>query len=251
MSEIIFARPRHNYASYTDFWELVKLAKFPIIYQDEIDPTTENTYIFTGADAHVSFPEGKARVIYWLLEWYGDYVQKPGVTETWCSNVTFSDMLGLRYVPMGSHPGLGTIDRLPLKHDITHLSYSDVHRRRLLYDRFLLQGFSIAPNGWGNERDEVLRSTRLMIHVHQNGQFPGIAPLRLSLGAAYGLPVVAENGWSSEPYGNTIIHSAYRGFEQVVRRTLQNYSQIEYLGEQLHTLLCYDLEFGRVVRAHV
>jgi hypothetical protein len=230
---------------------MVRLAGYPVIYQDEIDPTTDNTYIFTGADAHVSFPDGNARIIYWLLEWYGDYIQKPGVTETWCSNKTFSEMVGARYVPMGSHPGLGTLEHEPFQYDIIHLSYAEIHRRKKLYNTLQSQGFTLAPNGWGDVRDQLLRTTRIMAHVHQNGEYPGIAPLRVSLAAAYGLPILCESGWSTAPYGNTIIQSTYDNFVYAANRVLKNYDHMKHIGFELHELLCHDLEFGRVVEAHV
>jgi hypothetical protein len=248
---LIFAQPRHEYQSYTDFWQLVRLSGYPIIYQDEIDPQSDNTYIFTGADAHVSFPDGNARIIYWLLEWYGDYVQKPGVTETWCCNKTFAHQLGVRYVPMGSHPQLGTLESKPLKYDIIHLSYSAIHRRRLTLDKLIDKGLKIAPNGWGEFRDRMLRESRIMLHIHQNGDYPGIAPLRVALGAAYGLPIICENGWSSAPYGNAIILSKYGDIEHAVKRVLKNYDYMKSIGLELHQLLCHDLEFSRVVEAHL
>lgn len=37
MTDITFARTRHVYDSYTDFWRLVELSGFPTIYVDEID----------------------------------------------------------------------------------------------------------------------------------------------------------------------------------------------------------------------
>ena len=100
VGETIFARPRHDYDSYSDYWRLVELSGYPVIYIDQIDPDSKNTYIFTGPDASsevgAGFRKGRARICYWLLEWYADYQMQPGVTEVWNSNETFAKHIGLR-----------------------------------------------------------------------------------------------------------------------------------------------------------
>jgi hypothetical protein len=36
-NDIIFARTRWNYESYVDYWDLVELSNFPIVWLDEMD----------------------------------------------------------------------------------------------------------------------------------------------------------------------------------------------------------------------
>lgn len=248
---MIFAKPRHEYASYTDFWAMVDLCGYPTIYQDEIDSQSDNCYIFTGADAHVEFEPGKARIIYWLLEWYTDYQQKRGVTETWCSNRTFADMVGGRFVPMGSHAGLGTLEKSVQLYDLAHLSYDGINRRRWLLDRIREQGYSIAPNGWGKERERLLKASGALAHIHQSEDAPAIAPLRASIAAAYGLPLIAENGWSIEPYGNYCYPVGYDAILTALRLVRKNPHEASEVGRGLHDLLCDTLRFDRVIEAHL
>lgn len=248
---IAFARPRHEYHSYRDFWTLVELSGFPIIYIDEMDiHDSAMTYIFTGPDASNEFKGATARIIYWLLEWYNDYEQREGVAETWVSNRTFADMIGAKFVVCGSHAELGTLDKLPLAFDVTHMSYDGIHRRNRLLGIMREQGVTISPNGWGDERDRILRSSLMMLHIHQDGDYPAIAPLRVCLAAAYGLPFVAENGWSIEPLVGKILHGAYEALPMIIQNAKRN-AQMLTMGRELHHLLCEEYKFGDVVRGAV
>jgi hypothetical protein len=248
---VIFAKPRHFYQSYTDFWTLVELCGYPVVFTDEIDPDLDTTYIYTGPDASLEFKEGKARIIYWLLEWYGDYYQRPGVTETWVSNKTYADMVGARYVPMGSHPELGTTEKLKPQYDIIHLSYDAIHRRRNLLDRLIEHNYAIAPNGWDDARDKALRSSHAMLHIHQHEDFPGIAPLRIALGAAYGLPVMCENGWDIAPYNEAIFHTPYNNLIVEIIKMMGDATERQHRAEALHNLLCHELRFDKVVESNL
>lgn len=245
---MIFARPRHEYESYRDFWRMVELCGFPLIYQDQIDVDVKTTYILTGADATLEFPEGDARIIYWLLEWYIDYYQRPGVHETWCSNKTFAEKLGLRFVPCGSMPELGTLHRNGEEFDIAHMSYDKVYRRSFILDRLREDGLKIAPNGWGKERDKILRNCRAMLHIHQHDHTHAIAPLRAALAAAYGLPLISENGVDNVPYIG--FFADYDSLRHVVNVTLKR-NDLKERGLELHQRLCHDLCFDKVINGAV
>lgn len=247
---IVFARPRHDYMSYTDLWTLISLSGFPLIYIDEIDPQDdEHIYIYSTPDVAHEWRGARAKIIFWLLEWYGDYWQRPGVSETWVSNRTFAEKVGARFVPMGSHPDLGNGNRLDPVYDIAHMSYADIHRRRLLINQLQDMGLQIAPNGWGETRDNVLRHSKVMLHIHQHNDYPAIAPLRASLAAAYKLPLIAENGWSIEPYDAATM-GKYDHLPAVIVRALHD-SGLTDAGARLHEKLCHELQFDKVVRAHV
>ncbi len=248
---ITFAKPRHEYHSYRDFWTLVELSGFPVVYIDEMDiHDSEMTYIFTGPEAKHEFKDATARIIYWLLEWYGDYEQREGVTETWVSNRTFADMIGAKFVVCGAHAGLGTLDKLPLAFDVTHMSYDGIHRRNRILESMRKQGIAISPNGWGDERDRILRSSLMMLHIHQDDKYPAIAPLRVCLAAAYGLPFIAENGWSIEPLDGVIMYGDYDKLPMIVQNAKRN-GQIIAMGKELHRRLCDQYKFGDVVRGAV
>jgi hypothetical protein len=248
---ITFARPRHEYHSYRDFWTLVELGGFPIIWIDEIDIHNQDTmYIYTSPNMHHEFRGATTRIIYWLLEWYDDYQPKEGVAETWVSNRTFAEMIGARFVICGSHPDLGTLEKLPLAYNLCHMSYHGIHRRSLLLGQLHEQGIVIAPNGWFDERHRILQSSEMMLHIHQNEHYPAIAPLRVSLAAAYGLPFIAENGWSLEPLEGVILHGEYEKLGVVVNNALRN-TQIQRMGTALHNRLCNEYRFCNVVRASV
>ncbi len=246
---MIFCQPRQNYHSYTDFWRLIELSGYELIYIDEIDITKDECYIVTTPDINHSWKTGKAKIIFWLLEWYDDYYTHPGVTETWCSNQTFAEQIDVRYVPMGSHAGLGE-KRAGDTYDIAHMSYDAIHRRSLILNKLRENGVTIAPNGWGSERHVTLLNTRAMLHIHQSNRYPAIAPLRASLAAAYALPFISENGWSVEPYNDTIITHEYDSLHEVIPAILSS-ADLGYYGQALHDKLCDKYRFDKVVEAHV
>jgi hypothetical protein len=252
MTDLTFARPRHEYDSYRDFWTLVKLSGYPSCFIDEMETgDPDRVYIFTGPDATNEFKGAQARIIYWLLEWYGDYYQREGVAETWVSNETYAEQLGARFVPMGGHPGLGTLERGFAEWDIAHMSYHGIHRRNKYLNIFKEQfGISIAPNGWFQERDYILRHVSAMVHIHQNGDYPGIAPLRAVLSAAYGLPLIAEEGWSSAPYTDYIHTADLESMGRVILNVL-SMDDIHGYGQRWHDRVCNELRFKKVVETYL
>jgi len=249
MTSPIFGRPRHEYHSYRDFWELVELSGFDWVYIDEMDIQSDNVYIFTGPDVNNEFRGATARIIYWLLEWYGDYWQRDGVKETWVSNATFAERIGAKFVPMGGHPDLGTTERGTDQFDLAHMSYDGIHRRGLLLNKIRdYAGVSIAPNGWFDERDFSLRNSRVMLHIHQSEDYPAIAPLRAVLAAAYALPLIAESGWSTAPYTEHVFSSDYAGLLRLVMTTL-DMTNLTERGLAFHDYVCNVLRFKTMVEA--
>lgn len=224
---------------------MVKLAGFPVIYQDELDVARDCIYILTGADAHVSYPIGKATVIYWLLEWYMDYVQKQGISRTWCSNRTFAQKINAQYVPLGSHPDLGGQGKADIHYDIAHMSYADVHRRATVLAAVSNAGVRIAPNGWDMDRDMILRQSRYLVHIHQHSDTPAPAPLRLALAAAYHMPVICENGWDMHPYQGAVIESDYGHLVETIIANAK--TDNDEIARRLHKRLCIDMNFRKVV----
>lgn len=247
---IIFARERHNYQSYTDFWELVRLCDYELCYIDEIDiRRSDITYIITSPDVNHEWRNPKCRIIFWLLEWYGDYYQRPGVSETWCSNIDFAVRIGARFVPVGSHIKLGS-DRQGEIYDIAHMSYDGIHRRGIVLGELRNKGIRIAPNGWGTERHKVLTNTRAMLHIHQHADYPAIAPLRVALAAAYRLPFISENGWNIKPFEDKIVVIPYGGLIEEVPKALKH-ADLDYYSKALFDLLCDEMRFDKVIEGNV
>jgi hypothetical protein len=248
VSKVYFCRPRHDYQSYTDLWELARLSGYPLIFIDEIKPQSDNTYIIASPDVNQEFRHNpKARIIFWLLEWYGDYYQREGIAETWASNRTFADMHKARFIPMGSHAGLGA-KRTGETWDLAHMSYDGIHRRGIILGKLREMGVKIADNAWSAQRDFRLRNTRMMLHIHQNQEYPAIAPLRISLAAAYAMPTLCESGWDIEPYDGVIMQAQYNTIPDAVKRALKR-STLQEWGDRLHQRLCHDLRFDKVIEA--
>lgn len=230
---------------------MVELSGYPICYLDEIDPESDNTYIFTTCDIAREWQNPKARIILWFLEWDKNYHQRPGVAETWVSNREYAKLIGAKYVPLGSHPGLGE-RRTGDEYDLAHLSYYlGIHRREMVYNQLMERGIKIAPNGWDEERQRILMNSKAMLNVHQRWEYPAIAPLRVALAAAYHLPVISEAGWDSAPYSETILETDYDhlvGFAEAMVKAALN---LQDFGDGLHQLLCEDLRFDKVVEANL
>lgn len=245
---LIFARPRYNYDSYVDFYHLITLSGFPLIYLDEIDAHSNNTYIMTlvNGENQVGWSKATARIILWDIEWrlQGDYPRIPGVTELWASDAWYAQHIGAKYVPMGSHPRLNptgeTMDEK--KWDYVGLMYM-IHRRQYVRDHAAALGVNFAPDGWGHQRHQSLLSSHAMYHVHQNEDVFTIAPLRWALAAAYRLPVVAECVHDQGILRH--ISSLYCTWENMPA-FLQKWakdSRLKEYGEALYQCLCVEHPF--------
>jgi hypothetical protein len=111
-----------------------------------------------------------------------------------------------KFVPLGSHYGLGEPGRLERRlggFDLIHLCCYSLHRSFLFKTpeepRSDILGLTVATNGWGDERHARLMRSRFMLNIHQD-EFPYIEPLRFSLAAAYGLPILSEHCAEIYPY---------------------------------------------------
>jgi hypothetical protein len=219
---IVFAKTRWNYTSYTDYWKLVELSGYDWCYVDEMDlSASDRLYIISPMNGEVRpFIDGyrnangeiKATLMQWNLERpSGDGGGLSGyvngntklVEDGYLSRIMVADWKLAQaggskfvYVPMGSHEGLGEPTSMDSKrYDFIHLCCYSNHRS-LLFDapdrpKSVLGGFTVAPNGWGDERHERLKASRVMLNIHQDGD-GYIEPQRFALAAAYGLPVLSE-----------------------------------------------------------
>lgn len=262
MPDIIFARPRHTYESYSDFWRLVELSGFPIIYMDEIDADSDHVYIFStpathwhdGVERH-GWENPRARIIYYNIEWYMDvdYSSIPGV-EVWNADKWHAEQTHTRYVPMGGHSGLRLEDGLDWekKYDVATL-FAPSYRRYAALDQLMTHGVHIAPNGWGQVRHESLSQSRAMIQVHQK-DLPTIAPQRWALAAAYRLPMItetlADSGMFTANY-RLMCDLEHLGAFVSTWLAPENRSLLADYGHCLHQLLCEHYTFRKGIEAHL
>jgi hypothetical protein len=231
--EIVFARTRYVYDSYTDFWRLVELSGFPTVYVDEIDRSNPNvTYIVSPFNGEI-FPLGegerRSKVILWNLErpagsggiekYITDlrgHIKQGYMDEVIVSDTTLAKKTEFTYVPLGSHRDLGEPGALK-SYAYAHLMcYST--RRSFLFNtpgdiKEVYYGLPIAPNGWGEDRHLALQKSWMMLNVHQDDD-PILEPLRFALATAYGLPILSENMVASPfPYHKGTVQFPLAGID--------------------------------------
>lgn len=243
---VIFARPRWNYDSYTDMYSLVTLSGFPLIYFDEIDPSSDDTYICTminGENQH-GWPMDRARIIVWDLEWrlQGEPPNIPGVSEMWASDRWYAEQIGARYVPLGSHPGLNPTPELDTakEFDFTMLAYMTPRRERIAYE-MRVRGLTMTGNAWGEQRHNYLMQSRAMVNVHQHDWAHTTAPQRFALAAAYKLPLISERACDPAIFAAVVLWSEYGALAEFANNQLR--SDLREFGEALHQTLCIDRTF--------
>ena len=267
---ILFARTRHLYDSYGDFWTLVVLSGFQIVFVDQVDLKSNNVYITSMVNdewrAMVEAQPGRrdAHTILWNLErplgWaktLHDYnvrtwmmIGERWFDEVWVSDRRLAEESETRFVVLGSHPNLGTPGSIDEKrYDIVHMSYL-TNRRQSIYKHFVPE--QIAPNCWGEERDRALRASRFALNVHQDAH-PFQEPLRFALFAAYGIPILTEEIFDAFPWGTeTMVFDKYPNLCGHMAAMLDNrYERWYQMGQRAREMMCSQYQFGNVVREAV
>lgn len=265
MSQIIFVKTRYQdigYASYNDFWNMVKWADYPIIYVDQIDPQSDNTYIVTPLNDEWlnGWHNPRARIIHYELEWRWDWrasVNEPqGVKEVWCADKWLADSIGARYVPMGGDERLNEVgNQFPASKvfDVSLLSYQ-TPRRQLVTQQLLDQHLALAPiqNLWGKKRSAILMQSKCMVHVHQNDNTPGIAPLRWALAAAHRLPLITESIHDAGIFQSRyMIQFAYALIAPLTKLIVKDDIGLNDYAQALHNMLCSRYTFKTGIERHV
>jgi hypothetical protein len=195
-SDIVFVQPAKEYPSYSDLWRLASLAGFDVCRADEVGSDAKATYIVATPEAFTR-PETEARVVWWNLEYTGDYVQStPADVEAWSSDANDAKKRKATFVLLGSDARLGS-EPAAAAYDLTLLGYM-TPRRQALKDALVEFRWPVDYPGRDDDRDNVLRTTRLMLHVHQH-ETPAAAPLRFALAAAYRMPVLTEERATMTP----------------------------------------------------
>lgn len=259
MFEIIFAKPAHEYGTHVDFWRLVELSGFPIIPLSEIDPQSDNVYLYTpnNGENQNGWQNPRARIIHYALEWNLDGKDNtpPGVTDVWCGDKAHAEKYHYKYVPLGSHPGLNEYPNLPKvseynRYDVAFMGYKDVTRRaRVLHDLYE-SGVRIAPNGWGQVRSADLLDSKCMIAIHQWDNLAVLPPLRMCIAAAHKLTVITETVEDAGIFQHDIIQWPYEQLAHMTRLIVRDQYQgamLRALGEQLFQKLCVDFTFRQSI----
>ncbi len=259
MGDVIFARPRWDYASYTDLYDLIMISGYPFIYIDEIDPQSDNTYICTIANGEnkAGWQNPRARIILYDLEWHLDGVDIPGLYDVWAADAWYAQKIGARYVPLGSHPDLKNgwpTPAIPV-YDAATLWYV-TPRRQTVLTHMAQHDVLIAPpcDQWGEQRHKLLSASRSMVHVHQRDDAFTVAPQRFALAAAYKLPIITETLADEGIFTNSYrLMSDFRHLGEFVAMWTrsQNTQRLQDYGHALHQLLCVDHTFRKVVDANV
>lgn len=209
------------YSSYEVYWKLINLAGFPTCELSEVDPNSDNTYIFAPDNGNVaekcSGPH-KAKYILWYLERvFGDetilgrpdLLIKDYFDEVWCSDRHMYETIkkdwdqrdktpSLKYVIVGGHKELGGEPKEPKKWDFVTIAY--LYGRRFdIVERMKAEGKTFAPSLWGDETAETLAHSRMGFCYHQD-DLPIIEPLRYVYFACWKLPMLWEYSVDVFPY---------------------------------------------------
>ena len=273
---ICFAHPRYVYDSYTDYRKLVELSGFQTCFIDEIDLKANTLYIVSPINGefrpHVAHRRSiltgpqNAKIVWLNLErpdsGPGDLGKLIGsmvcnttneilqwVDAIWVSDRYYASLdRRMTFVAMGSDDRLGrTLGHIGKAYDWCHLSYTN-DRRSAVYADICRRGMRQAPNGWGSDREHILRASRAMVYVHQTAAPIG-APLRWALAAAYRVPLLCEN--LADPYplepGRDLMMCEYQHVAQNVPGWIVSEAVSIRMGEALYKTLCIDHSFKKSV----
>lgn len=264
MSDITFLRTRHEYGSYVDWFKLVELSGYPVVYFDELPQhdAPDKTFIGTpinGEWNHWTKADVQGRLILYQLEWNvdGKHNTPAAVSEVWCGDKWAAETSGFKYVPLGSDCGLNPFsvvqDAIDKEYDVSMLSYQTNRRQHITNE--LYKGGVTYPNPqglWGYDRSKTLMQSRLMLHVHQFDNMPTIAPLRWCLAAAHHLPMISERVSDRGIFGYThMMTSDYAHLPAFVAHMLKDPRTLEDQAAALHNLLCHEYTFKTMVQLHV
>lgn len=266
MSNVYFVRMREMldgyYDGYRDYFRLAELSGYPVIWLDEIDPQSDNTYILSPLNGswHNGWESPKARIVLHDLEWRlsegghtwdkNELTIPPGVAEVWASDKWYANIIGAKYVPLGSHSGLVEGNPPTADHfDVTLQAYI-WGRRNTLCDNLVKEGLTIAPSKWNPDRDALLKNTTAFLHVHQWEGIATVAPLRFAIAAAYAMPLISEPVQDRDLFDGVVLFCDYDAMPAYAKTLTRRWqAELRERGQALHNLLCVDNSFRSFVEA--
>jgi hypothetical protein len=210
VTAVVFARTRHVYASYTDYWRLVEAAGYPTCFIDEIDLSKPAVFVVSpwngetrpalaGARARAGAAR-RGKVVWWNLELDAPPGDDPEslyaecaaeFDEVWVPARSLANRPKTRHVVLGGHPDFGTPCRGKVW-DVCTLAYL-WGRRAVAVERMTAHNLVIAPEAFGRHaQDQHVATSRVMVNMLQHATTPVMAPLRAAVAASYNLPLVTE-----------------------------------------------------------
>lgn len=253
--EPIFVTVRNDqneiYGSYLFFYELVDLSNFSRCELSEVDPNRDVVYVFPTLNGNV---EATCRAIYdqprrckliiWQLEIpnIGAELTVPGyVDKMWVSDRHYRELVGdsrCQYVPIGGHPDFGwDSSKNEKKWDIVHMSYL-YGKRAEQVATLEARGYSIAPTGFGDERNRIIAASRYGLCLHQH-DVPILEPLRHTMFSCFNIPLIIEYCVDSYPY----MGADFNEFLAIGERVFET----ERDWDQNYRLLTQELTFRKCV----
>lgn len=236
MKEPIFVRTRWVYDSYCDYLELIQLSEFKLIYVDEIDWTSDNTYVLMVHNGEVPnpLPTGrKCKIIWNNIERPGNYDEQlwKQFDEVWLCDRAWAIKTHSRFFFMASDSHLGYSG----EHNLPPVSLAYVAGRRCEpYQRMNLNNV----NCFGQAKKLLLANAKALVVLHQD--VPVMSPQRFCYAAAAHLPVFYEEVPDFYPYVpyQDFIPITYTNCEQVVKDT-----DTTNIGENLYIKCCLNTNF--------
>lgn len=271
IDDITFARTRYTYDSYTDFWTLVELSRYPTCYIDEIDWNSGRYYItapMNGELKHREIPDNrKCKIALWNLERPGgsgglpnyindnnELIRLGVIDQVIVSDKQLARDTGFHYVPIFGHAGLGKLTPPARKiYDVVHLMCYSPRRGRWFdypHNRLSVEGIKVAPNGWGEQRHYALTMSHFLLNIHQD-EFQYMEPLRFVLAACYGLPIVSETVIDWWPYIG--VCKPFRLHDEVdtIKYLMDHRSNWDKVAIEIRCLVTEDYDFRKGLEGYL
>jgi hypothetical protein len=202
-----------TYPSYDVLWSLVRLSGFETIEQNEVNDDIDDVLVFpiNSGNAH-AMANRKRRFKAVLLQLerpagaFADLVpafwDEVLIADRWLALQTKLLHPCVKFMPIGGHPDLCIEPSADKQYDFAVFSYlwgKREHRVKQLQS----QGYTVAPNAWGDERAALMSQCRRGLCLHQDN-LSIIEPLRMTMFACAKLPLVCDP--SADPYPYRTYH---------------------------------------------
>jgi hypothetical protein len=166
-----------------------------------------------------------------------------GVSRVFAADKWYAERINAQYVPMGSHAGLVGTAQTDETFDIATMCYIWGRRGNVLAD-IQDKGLSVAPNGWGDERDAILKASSALLHIHQHEKVHTVAPLRYAIAAAWHLPLISETVYDAGIFDKAVLYADYDVLADYTAYMVRRYaSELQAKADELHDLLCVSGSF--------
>lgn len=260
---VYFVRPHYEYDSYSDLMKLIELSGYPLIFYEEIDPSSDNFYILTVLNGEINEngwgDKPRATICLIDLEWRlkesdyawseSDLTLPKGVSRVWAADKWYAERIGAQYVPIGSHPGLVGAATTDQTFDVAPLSYRTGRRNKAFGDMQDM-GLTLAPNSWSDERDAALKASTCVVHVHQHDRVATVAPLRYAIAAAWHKPLISERVNDRGIFDRAVLYSDFDTIADYTALMVRRYPQLlRDKADELHDKLCVSNSFRSYVEA--